>query len=185
MTGQQEYRITDEALFKAFQEALHAQGIGIHCPSCDWKQIVRYDDWIFQSKFGHGYTCGSGKCPSHTYLVRDVNGDGEQAGASQDSNLNEQPVKECIGRYDECASEDGCPFIVHCILASNNLRPYKKSEQAIRKDATGKVLDKAIEHWKQVIENGKGVAFNHPTTYQWMYSGVVKYLEELRKVERK
>jgi len=54
------------------REELHKIGVGIHCPSCDWKQIVPLDEWLFQSKYGHGYTCGSGKCPSHTYLVRDI-----------------------------------------------------------------------------------------------------------------
>ena len=29
------------------------------------------DMWDFQSNGGHGYTCGSGKCPSHTYMVPD------------------------------------------------------------------------------------------------------------------
>lgn len=54
------------------REELHKILVGIHCPNnCGWKQVVPLDEWLFQSKYGHGYTCGSEKCPSHTYLVRD------------------------------------------------------------------------------------------------------------------
>jgi hypothetical protein len=53
------------------REELHKISVGIHCPTCDWKQSVPLDEWLFQSKYGHGYTCGSEECPSHTYLVRD------------------------------------------------------------------------------------------------------------------
>ena len=44
-----------------------------------------------------------------------------------------------------------------------------------------KVLNELIAHYKKVIEDGKGVTYNHPITYQWMYGGVVKHLEELRQ----
>jgi hypothetical protein len=47
------------------------QKVGIHCPKCGWHQVVPIDMWAFQSTMGHGYTCGSGKCPSHTYMVLD------------------------------------------------------------------------------------------------------------------
>lgn len=44
--------------------------ISIHCPLCGWHQVVPLGDWLFQSsEMGHGYTCGSGKCPSHTRMV--------------------------------------------------------------------------------------------------------------------
>jgi hypothetical protein len=45
--------------------------VGIHCPLCGFHQIVPRDEWHFQSTEGHGHTCGSGKCPSHTYMVLD------------------------------------------------------------------------------------------------------------------
>jgi hypothetical protein len=42
----------------------------IHCPVCGWQQEVDENMWKFQSSpAGHGYTCGSGKCPSHTAMV--------------------------------------------------------------------------------------------------------------------
>jgi hypothetical protein len=42
----------------------------IHCPVCGWQQEVDGNMWKFQSSpVGHGYTCGSGKCPSHTAMV--------------------------------------------------------------------------------------------------------------------
>lgn len=42
----------------------------IHCPVCGWQQEVEESMWKFQSSpVGHGYTCGSGKCPSHTAMV--------------------------------------------------------------------------------------------------------------------
>ena len=42
----------------------------IHCPICGWQQEVEENMWKFQSSpVGHGYTCGSGKCPSHTAMV--------------------------------------------------------------------------------------------------------------------
>lgn len=44
----------------------------IICPKCGWKQTVDTEMWLFQSTQGHGYTCGSGKCPSHTYMVLDL-----------------------------------------------------------------------------------------------------------------
>ena len=33
-------------------------------------------------------------------------------------------AKECIGRYDECASDDGCECITYCLMAANNARTY-------------------------------------------------------------
>jgi len=45
--------------------------VGIHCPLCGWRQVVTTDDWQFQSTEGHGHTCGSEQCPSHTYMVLD------------------------------------------------------------------------------------------------------------------
>lgn len=63
---------------QGFLEKLHEdeieamkQHVGIHCPKCGWHQVVPIDMWAFQSTIGHGYTCGSGRCPSHTYLVLD------------------------------------------------------------------------------------------------------------------
>lgn len=44
----------------------------IICPLCGRKQTVPTDEWLFQSTQGHGHTCGSGKCPSHTYMVIDL-----------------------------------------------------------------------------------------------------------------
>ena len=42
----------------------------IHCPICGWQQEVEENMWKFQSSpVGHGYTCGSRKCPSHTAMV--------------------------------------------------------------------------------------------------------------------
>jgi hypothetical protein len=42
----------------------------IHCPVCGWQQEVEESMWKFQSSpVGHGYTCGSGKCRSHTAMV--------------------------------------------------------------------------------------------------------------------
>lgn len=41
----------------------------IVCPLCGWKQTVPVQEYLFQSTQGHGHTCGSGKCPSHTYMV--------------------------------------------------------------------------------------------------------------------
>jgi len=51
----------------------------------------------------------------------------------------------------------------------------------IRISERNEVLDDLISHYKKVIEDGKGVTYNHPIDYQWMYGGVVKYLEELRQ----
>jgi len=45
--------------------------VGIHCPICGWHQTVPEEEWNFQHLQGHGHTCGSGKCPSHTYMVLD------------------------------------------------------------------------------------------------------------------
>lgn len=42
----------------------------IICPKCGRKQTVDDKDFIFQQMYGHGYTCGSDICPSHTYMVR-------------------------------------------------------------------------------------------------------------------
>lgn len=53
--------------------------------------------------------------------------------------------------------------------------------QTARREEREKVLDELIAHYKQVIHNGSGVTFNHPITYQWMYGGVVEYLEKLRQ----
>jgi hypothetical protein len=58
---------------KAKEEKAKYKTVGIHCPTCDWKQTVDTECWVFQCLEGHGYTCGSGKCPSHTYLVIDDN----------------------------------------------------------------------------------------------------------------
>jgi len=55
-----------------FAGALFSQGtmVIIHCPVCGWQQEVEENMWKFQSSsVGHGYTCGSGKCPSHTAMV--------------------------------------------------------------------------------------------------------------------
>jgi hypothetical protein len=44
--------------------------VKIHCPVCGWEQDTEKSMWEFQSsQNGHGYTCGSGKCPSHTAMV--------------------------------------------------------------------------------------------------------------------
>lgn len=44
--------------------------IAIHCPICGYHQVVPLAEWLFQSSdLGHGHTCGSGKCPSHTKMV--------------------------------------------------------------------------------------------------------------------
>lgn len=44
--------------------------VKIHCPLCGWQQEVEWGMWASaSSKGGHGHTCGSGKCPSHTYMV--------------------------------------------------------------------------------------------------------------------
>ena len=65
MTGQKEYIIT---------EPKNPAVVTIHCPVCGWQQEVEKDMWDFQSSpGGHGYTCGSGKCPSHTYMVLGLN----------------------------------------------------------------------------------------------------------------
>ena len=61
MTGQKEYIIT---------EPKDPAAVTIHCPVCGWQKEVEKDMWDFQSSpGGHGYTCGSGKCSSHTYMV--------------------------------------------------------------------------------------------------------------------
>ena len=69
--------VTIRELYKGFTArvgcASHSRAIvGIHCPLCGWHQTVPVDEWHFQSTEGHGHTCGSGKCPSHTYLVLDT-----------------------------------------------------------------------------------------------------------------
>jgi len=41
----------------------------IRCPNCGFRQEVEELMWRFQSSpNGHGYTCGSGRCPSHTMM---------------------------------------------------------------------------------------------------------------------
>jgi hypothetical protein len=46
--------------------------VKIHCPLCGWSQTIEKEMWDFQSSSeGHGYTCGSGKCPTHTYMILD------------------------------------------------------------------------------------------------------------------
>lgn len=45
--------------------------VGIHCPICGRKQSVDEQMWIFQATEGHGYTCPTPTCPSHTYLELD------------------------------------------------------------------------------------------------------------------
>lgn len=57
----------------------------------------------------------------------------------------------------------------------------KRMVDEIRESERDKVLDEAIEHWEQVIAYGKGVSYNHPVTYEWMYRGVVDYLKKLRQ----
>jgi hypothetical protein len=43
--------------------------IEIICPLCGRTQMVEEKDYRWQVLFGHGYTCDSDTCPSHTYMV--------------------------------------------------------------------------------------------------------------------
>ena len=64
---------TDLPMQPSLKEQMHgypATMVIIHCPVCGWQQEVDGNMWKFQSSpVGHGYTCGSGKCPSHTAMV--------------------------------------------------------------------------------------------------------------------
>jgi hypothetical protein len=42
------------------------------------------------------------------------------------------PAKECIGRYDECKSDDGCECVAYCIMAANNIRRLKEARATER-----------------------------------------------------
>ena len=53
------------------EEMMTVERVNIKCPLCGRKQTVDKKMWIFQSTVGHGYTCGSPICPSHTYMVID------------------------------------------------------------------------------------------------------------------
>ena len=36
---------------------------------------------------------------------------------------HQDPIaKECIGMFDECASDEGCDCVAYCIMAANNFR---------------------------------------------------------------
>ena len=64
----------------------------IHCPVCGWQQEVEENMWKFQSSpAGHGYTCGSRKCPSHTRMVLgpapDTHKEARPAGPAKDIGL--------------------------------------------------------------------------------------------------
>jgi hypothetical protein len=64
----------------------------IHCPVCGWQQEVEENMWKFQSSpAGHGHTCGSGKCPSHTRMVfgpaPDTHKEARPAGPAKDIGL--------------------------------------------------------------------------------------------------
>ena len=39
------------------------------------------------------------------------------------------PAKECIGRFDECKSDDGCECVAYCIMAANNFRRQKRDPE--------------------------------------------------------
>jgi len=58
------------SLKEQMQQVHPATMVIIHCPVCGWQQEVEESMWKFQSSpVGHGYTCGSGKCRSHTAMV--------------------------------------------------------------------------------------------------------------------
>jgi hypothetical protein len=92
--------------------------------------------------------------------------------AEVEEKLEEMVKVKCCDKCDayEPFCKDVCPV-------------YKfEYEQLCRKDERDKVLKELIEHYEQVIKNGKGVTFNHSIDYQWMYQGVVvDYLKELRQ----
>ena len=60
-----------EKIFRSIPLGQTKQTVGIHCPICGWHQTVPEEEWNFQHLQGHGHTCGSGKCPSHTYMILD------------------------------------------------------------------------------------------------------------------
>ena len=42
--------------------------------------------------------------------------------ASHTTTQSDPIAKECIGRFDECASDGGCECVAYCIMAANNFR---------------------------------------------------------------
>ena len=82
-----------EASENAYERALHSSNdivVIVHCPLCGSSQAVRQDEWNFQSTKGHGHTCGSGRCPSHTYMVLDEEYKNEKTNDEFTEVMNEQ-----------------------------------------------------------------------------------------------
>ena len=100
------------------------QTVGIHCPICGWHQTVPEEEWNFQHLQGHGHTCGSGKCPSHTHLVLD----------------SDKP------HIPESDHNDGC-LLVLCECGNDTFRIVDKSDylpefEAWEGDGTYKICTK-------------------------------------------
>ena len=58
-------------------------------------------------------------------------------------------AKECIGRFDECASDDGCECVAYCIMAANNFRT----------PALAPAYDVKCEH-KRMISSDPGESYS-------------------------
>lgn len=57
------------------------------------------------------------------------------------------------------------------------MTPHPHDPQSDRE----KTLDEVIDHIEQVIENGKGITYNHQITYEWMYGGLLDHFKKLRQ----
>lgn len=76
--------------------------VGIHCPLCGFHQTVPEEEWNFQHLHGHGHTCASDKCPSHTYLVLDGDID----------NTSEKVLEKIVSDFI-LKNEIGCPETIY------------------------------------------------------------------------
>jgi hypothetical protein len=144
--------------------------------------------WYYEhKKSGSAAPCESTKC-HHRFRIpyqneRELIKPGDRR-TCEYQEIETYPADE----YVYCTSPEKCEF--QCpsradekIYCDKKVISYDAAiEQAARKDEREKLLDELIKYYEQVIIDGKGVTYNHPITYQWMYQGVVvDYLKELRQ----
>ena len=101
--------------------------------------------------------------------------------------MNQYRCETCKHYHDETKDQYGMCYAesAHREAMYNNtydhVVKYGCASHSDFQSERDRLLDELITHYKKVIEDGKGVTYNHPINYQWMYGGVVKYLEELRQ----
>ncbi len=85
--------------------------------------------------------------------------------------LHKDPLaKECIGRFDECASDDGCECVAYCIMAANNVRMIRSDERKIVLDIISKATE--ISELNEVIKSLRSGELQKKIIEQCVYWGI-------------